>query len=96
MFSTLITTDTTHPETGEWRELPSRSGDGLTVALLWSKATDRVKVAVDDAKLEEHFELEIAGSEALSAFHHPFAYAAAQGLPFGDELRESIDLQLQS
>lgn len=80
----------------DWRELASREGDGLEISLLWSKAADRVKVTVADSRLDETFELDIAGAEALAAFHHPFAYAAGRGLGFGDPLRESFDLQTQS
>jgi hypothetical protein len=96
MTSTLITIDAALAGIGDWSELTARNNDGLTVALLWSKASNRVKVTVDDPKLDEGFELEVAGAEALAAFHHPFAFAAARGLRFGNELRESIDLQLQS
>jgi len=55
-----------------------------------------VKVAVADSRLDEKFELHVAGAEALAAFHHPFAYAAGRGIGFADPLRESFDLQTQS
>lgn len=80
----------------DWRELASREGDGIEIALLWSKAADRVKVTVADSRLDEAFELDIAGADALAAFYHPFAYAAGRGFGFGDPLRESFDLQTQS
>ena len=80
----------------DWRELATRENDGLTVSLLWSKATDRVAVVVVDTKLGREFELDVAGAEALAAFYHPFAYAAGRGLSFGVTLGESLDLQLQS
>jgi hypothetical protein len=88
--------DTAHVTIDDWQELASRDGDGLEISLLWSKAADRVKVTVADSRLDESFELDIAGAEALAAFHHPFAYAAGRGLGFGDVLRESHDLQTQS
>jgi hypothetical protein len=81
---------------GEWRELASRENDGLAVTLLWSKATTKVKVAVDDARLDEAFELKVESAEALAAFYHPFAYAACQRLSVGTIVRESRDLQPQS
>jgi hypothetical protein len=34
-----------------------------------------VVVSVDDARTGARFELEVPGSDALEAFHHPFAYA---------------------
>ena len=81
---------------GDWRELASRENDGLEVSLHWSKSAGQVKVTVADSKRDEQFELEVAGADALAAFHHPFAFAAGRGLCFGDALRESTDLQLQS
>jgi hypothetical protein len=43
-----------------------------------------VKVAVIDVQLDERFEFHVASADALAAFHHPFAYAAALGANFGD------------
>ena len=63
--------------------------EGLEISLLWSKTTDRVKVAVADARLDEQFEFDVAGADALAAFYHPFAFAASRGLSFGDGLRMS-------
>jgi hypothetical protein len=64
----------------EWKELASRSADGLAVSLLWSKTTDRIKVTVADERLAEEFDLDVPGAHALAAFDHPFAYAAVRGL----------------
>jgi hypothetical protein len=80
----------------EWTELASRENDGLAVFLLWSKADDRIKVVVADTKLDDLFELDVPGAEALEAFNHPFAYASARGARFGEVVSEAIDLQLQS
>jgi hypothetical protein len=96
MSAAHLTTDTTSVAIDDWRELAGREGDGLEISLLWSKAAGRVKVTVADSRLDESFELDIAGAEALAAFHHPFAYAADRGFGFGDALRESHDLQTQS
>ena len=96
MSASHLTTASAHVSIDDWRELASRDGDGLEISLLWSKAADRVKVTVADSRLDESFELDIAGAEALAAFHHPFAYAANRGFGFGDVLRESHDLQTQS
>jgi len=67
-----------------WSELAVREHDGLVVALLWSRGTGRVKVAVVDAHLDEQFEFHVPGADALAAFHHPFAYATGPGASFGD------------
>ena len=56
------------------RELDRRSNNGIEVALLWNPHGNRVWVAVEDARTEETFELEIDPADALDAFHHPFAY----------------------
>ena len=67
-----------------WRtELMSRESNGITVRLLWSRATNLVTVAVDDVASDDHFELVLDENEpALEVFNHPFAHAAARGLEF--------------
>lgn len=67
-----------------WRtELMYRESNGITVALLWSRATNLVTVAVADAASEEYFELVLDEHEpALDVFNHPFAHAAARGFEF--------------
>jgi hypothetical protein len=74
----------------DWKELASRGTDGLAVSLLWSKATDRVRVTVADERFDEDFGLDVPGAHALAAFYHPFAYAAVRGLGFGSAKRESL------
>jgi hypothetical protein len=64
-------------------ELASREANGITVRLLWSRSTNLVTVAVDDAAGDDYFELVLDEHErALDVFHHPFARAAARGLEF--------------
>ena len=77
-----------------WTELATRKSDGPTVSLLWHRTTGAVKVTVTDSQLED-FELHVDGADALSAFNHPFAFAAAQGLAFGAVDGETSDLQPQ-
>ena len=96
MSSAHLTIDAAPATIGDWRELASRENNGLEIRLLWSKSAERVKVAVLDQRLGESFDLDIAGADALSAFYHPFAYAAGRGLCFGDAMRESLDLQPQN
>ena len=64
------------------RELDFRSNDGLEVALLWEPAANRLKVSVRDTKGGDDFEVEVSATEALDAFHHPYAYAASRGIHF--------------
>lgn len=65
----------------ERRELAHRTSDGIEVTLLWSKATNRVTIAVLDSHAEESLEFDVDGSAALDAFTHPYAYAAAAHAP---------------
>jgi len=90
MSSPVITTDTS-----QWKELATRDTDGLTVSLLWDAATDAVKVTVADSKQDHDFELHVDGADALSAYYHPFALAAAQGFALDAVYRGSLDLQPQ-
>ena len=67
----------TSTTTAAARELAHRRNDGLDIRLVWNPATDRVAVALHDAKTGEGFEVEVGpGERALDVFHHPFAYAA--------------------
>ena len=61
------------------RELDHRRSDGIDVRLLWSQPDDRVHVAVFDAKRGERFAIAVEPREALTAFHHPYSYAASRG-----------------
>jgi hypothetical protein len=65
----------------ETRELDFRARDGLEVALLWHTETNRLTVAVFDSQNGDDFEIEVSSSDAMDAFHHPFAYAASSGIP---------------
>jgi hypothetical protein len=61
----------------DWVELARRTSDDLEVVLLWSRSSNRVKVAVADERLCHHLDFDVARADALSAFYHPFAQAAA-------------------
>jgi hypothetical protein len=64
-------------------ELMSRESNGITVRVLWSRATNLVTVAVADTVNHDYFELVLDEHEpALEVFNHPFAHAAARGLEF--------------
>jgi hypothetical protein len=62
-----------------WRKLAVRENDGLEVSLVWSKATDRVVVVVDQM-FKEELQVDVPAACALDAFYHPFAYASGSGL----------------
>ncbi len=59
------------------RELDHRRSDGIDVRLLWSQADDLVVVSVSDANTGETFAIPVEPHEALTAFHHPYSYAAS-------------------
>jgi hypothetical protein len=64
-------------------ELAERNSNGITVRLLWSRATNLVTVTVADAANDDYFELVLGEHErALDVFEHPFAHAAARGVEF--------------
>jgi hypothetical protein len=57
------------------RELDSRTGDGLTVTLLWRPGDPSVVLRVDDARTGVRVEFTATAADAADAFRHPFAYA---------------------
>ena len=59
------------------RELAHREQDGLEVTLFWHARSNEVLIEVVDQRDESSFRLPVAGSCALDAFHHPYAYALA-------------------
>jgi hypothetical protein len=64
-------------------ELARRTGDGIDVLLLWDRSDDRITVVVDDLRAGGSFELVAGdGKQALDAFYHPFAHAAARGIAY--------------
>ena len=81
----------------DWRELASRSGDGLQISLVWSKSADRVKVHRSSTRgpSTKSFDIEADGADALSAFRHPFAYATSRTVPDYAE-RHSLTLRQQA
>lgn len=60
------------------RELDHRRNDGIDVTLLWEARTDRLSLAVVDEDSGESLTFGIDPTDALTAFHHPYAYAAGR------------------
>src|SRR5690349_9712629 len=58
------------------------AGAGIEVTLLWHRTSGELTVSVTDAAQGASFALPVAADEALAAFHHPYAYAAAQGVAY--------------
>jgi hypothetical protein len=61
------------------RELDRRRSDGIEVRLLWNQTDDEVVVAVSDAKTGAALVIPVERGQALTAFHHPYAYAGSRG-----------------
>ena len=72
------------------RELAHRSNDGIEVTLFWSKPSNRVTIAVLDSHSDESLEFEVDAGAALDAFNHPYAYAAARGIPASAAAPEAL------
>jgi hypothetical protein len=62
--------------------------------LLWESETNRVSVSVFDRLSGDDFVLEVNPAEALSAFHHPFAFAASRGIHLAGDLRDAQPLHV--
>ena len=60
------------------RELDHRASDGIEVRLLWNAETKEVLVSVAERD-GVGFEFQVPATDALDAFHHPYAYAALHG-----------------
>jgi hypothetical protein len=59
----------------ELRELAHRTSDGIEVTMFWTKRSNRVTIVVVDTRFGGAVEFEVAGSTAIDAFNHPYAYA---------------------
>jgi hypothetical protein len=66
------------------RELARRTSSGTEVTLLWNERTGALTVSVRSHGMGAHFQFAARPDEALHAFYHFFAYAAAQRLPRAD------------
>ena len=64
------------PATHQTRELAARDSDGIHVLLLWHPRENALTVSVEDARVGDRFQVDVAPDRALDAFYHPFAYAA--------------------
>ena len=72
---------------GTATELAYRRSGEIEVALFWNRATGELSVFVADGASGDSLELPVAPTEALSAFHHPYALAARRGVDYRTDLR---------
>jgi hypothetical protein len=68
--------------TGEdGRELAKRRSGADEVLLIWRRGSDRVELALVDTETGAEVRLDIEPSDAIDAFHHPYAYLAWRAGP---------------
>jgi hypothetical protein len=63
-----------HSSSAPTRELAQRQTGSVEVRLLWDAEADRVEVSLHDSVTDAGFHVDVAPSEALDAFYHPYAY----------------------
>jgi hypothetical protein len=61
-------------------ELDRRDAGVKQVRLLWDRWTGEITVVVTDRDRGQTLEVPVAPNDALRAFKHPYAYAAALGI----------------
>jgi len=76
-----------------YQELAHRANDGMDVTLFWSKTNGRLAVQVSDTRSGDFFELEARCDRALDVFHHPYAYAAFQGIANWEGVADEISAE---
>jgi hypothetical protein len=74
------------PNHPELRELAHREQGTVEVTLFWERPTDGALVVVWNWNTGACLQLEAAAPCAGYAFAHPYAYAAAHGVPRGEIL----------
>ncbi len=67
-------------------ELARREHGATEVALFWDRGTGAAVVAVWNWNSGACLQLEVEAERAGYAFAHPYAFAAARGVPSGDIL----------
>ena len=65
-------------------ELAKRQHGAIEVTLFWNRITSRASVVVWNWRSGVCLRLNAEPEDAAYAFAHPYAYAAAQGVPHGD------------
>lgn len=63
-------------------ELAHRSNDGVDVTLWWLPTSGSLLVAVRNDRTGDAFTLDAPADRAADVFAHPYAYAAASGVPY--------------
>jgi len=64
----------------QFRELASRSNNGVNVTLSWDAETDELLVYVYDERGDVYFEIQPERDIALDVYYHPYAYVG-----YGDD-----------
>ena len=74
----MLATSLTNPAL---RELAHRASSGTDVTLFWNQRTGALTVSVRNPRTGAGTHIAVEPEQALYAFYHPYAYAAAQGPP---------------
>lgn len=74
-------------------ELASRASNGVEVTLLWNRRSDDLSVCVSDTRTGIEFEVATEGNNALDVFNHPYAYAAARGIAYEEDVASLGDAE---
>jgi hypothetical protein len=79
----------TELSTTTWTELAHRSGNGVDVTLVWSRADgpdgeDEVVIWVCDRREGAYFEIPAAPHLALDVYYHPYAYRRFSTVDYRD------------
>jgi hypothetical protein len=74
-----------------FEELSRRASDGVEVALLWRRRDGSIRVAVEDSRSGDRFQVDVEPAKALDAYEHPYAYAAFAGVEYREPATVTSD-----
>ena len=77
MYCELPTAEATTPTRKRIRELAERTSNGTMMRLFWLEGTRELWVEIREPEFDVTIVIPAEPEDALEAFHHPYAYAAA-------------------
>ena len=88
-----IRLENVHQLSAQARELAQRQSGSDEVLLLWYPESERVELSVRDVATGVGVQVDVAPSNAMDAFYHPFAYLAGRerSAPVGRPVATSVD-----
>jgi hypothetical protein len=79
---------TVESATAPARELAQRLSGTDEILLLWHPATEQVELSVLDQATGAGFHIEVAPTNAIDSFYHPYAYAVSHKNAYRTERAE--------